>query len=79
MLYTVAIAVCLSATPMQNCGETTSVAWIVAPEHPESIVGCMRHGMLFAASTNLALEGSYAKIFCSSGLRADESTAEIVQ
>jgi hypothetical protein len=75
MLYTVAIAVCLSATPMQNCGETTSVAWIVAPEHPESIVGCMRHGMLYAAESHLVSDGSYAKIFCSQGTRVGNSTA----
>ncbi len=76
MLYTVAIAVCLSATPMQNCGETTSVAWIVAPEHPGSIVGCMRHGMLYAAESHLVSNGSYAKIFCSSGI-AIGKTAEL--
>ena len=67
MLYTVAIAVCLTATPMQNCGETTSVAWIVAPEHPQSMVGCLRHGMLYAAESHLVSDGSYAKIFCSPG------------
>jgi hypothetical protein len=76
MLYTVAIAVCLSATPMQNCSEATSVAWIVAPEHPGSMVGCIRHGMLYAAESNLVSDGSYAKIFCSSGM-AGGRTAEL--
>lgn len=67
MLYTVAIAICLAATPMQKCSEGTSVAWIVAPEHPASIVGCVRHGMLYATESHLVSEGSYAKIFCKSG------------
>ncbi len=75
MLYTVAIAVCLSATPMQNCGEATSVAWIVAPEQPSSIVGCIRHGMLYATESHLVSGGSYAKIFCSPGARSGGSTA----
>ena len=75
MLYTVAIAVCLSATPIQNCGEVNSVAWVVAPEHPTSMAGCMRHGMLYAAESRLVTEGSYAKVFCSSGTTAGRSTA----
>ena len=66
MLYTVAIAVCLSATPMPNCSEATSVAWIVAPERPASMIGCMRHGLLYAAESHLITEGSYGKVFCSS-------------
>jgi hypothetical protein len=75
MLYTVAIAVCLSATPIQSCGEVNSVAWVVAPEHPNSMVGCMRHGMLYAAESRLVTEGSYAKVFCSSGTPASKSAA----
>ena len=31
------------------------------------MVGCMRHGMLYAAESHLVSDGSYAKIFCSSG------------
>ena len=65
MLYTVAIAICLSATPVTECRELTAVSWIVAPEQPSSIPGCMRHGMLYAASSNLVTAGSYAKVFCS--------------
>jgi hypothetical protein len=76
MIYTVAIAICLSATPVSECRDATAVSWILAPEQPDSIGGCMRHGMLYAASTNLVLEGSYAKIFCSSG-RAAEKSAEL--
>ena len=75
MLYTVAIAVCLSATPVPECSEINSVAWIVAPEHPASIAGCMRHGMLYAAESHLITEGSYAKVFCSTGTTAGKSTA----
>jgi hypothetical protein len=77
MLYTVAIAVCLSATPIPECHKLTAVSWIVAPEQPSSLTGCMRHGMLYAASSNLVTAGSYAKIFCSSGKTAGGSTAEL--
>ena len=79
MLYTVAIAVCLSATPIQKCGEINSVAWVVAPDHPTSIAGCMRHGMLYAAESHLVTAGSYAKVFCSSGTTAGKSTAMLEQ
>ena len=41
------------------------MAWIVAPEHPDSLGGCMRHGMLYASSSGLVTAGSYPKIFCS--------------
>lgn len=75
MLYTVAIAVCLSATPIPKCSEGTSVAWVVAPERPASLAGCMRHGVLYAAESHLVTVGSYAKVFCSSGTTAGKSTA----
>ena len=70
MLFTVAIAVCLSATPIERCGDQTAIAWIVAPEQPESPSGCMIHGMQYAASSNLVTEGSYAKVFCTAGAPA---------
>lgn len=69
MLYTVAIAVCLASTPMAACHEPTAVSWIIAPDHPASAGACMRHGMLYAASSQLVTEGSYAKVFCSVGDR----------
>ena len=75
MLFTVAIAVCLSGMPITECQQPTAVSWIVAPEHPTSIAGCMRHGMLYAAESHLVTEGSYAKVFCSPGERAGRSTA----
>jgi len=77
MIYTVAIAICLSATPVSECRDATAVSWILAPEQPDSIGACMRHGMLYAASTNLVLEGSYAKIFCSNGRTAGKSAAKL--
>lgn len=69
-MYSVMIAVCLLATPAQKCVRETAVAWIVAPEHPDSVGGCMRHGMLYAASSGLVAAGSYPKIFCSAGQTA---------
>jgi hypothetical protein len=47
-----------------ECREQTAVDWIVAPEEPASPGACMMHGMLYAASSNLVREGSYAKVFC---------------
>ena len=77
MFYTVAIAVCLLTTPIPECQKATAVSWIVAPEHPPSLGGCMRHGMLYAATSNLVKEDSYAKVFCSTGTTAGRSTAEL--
>ena len=77
MLFTVAIAICLSATPIPECQEPTAVSWVIAPEHPTSIVGCMRHGMLYAAESHLVTEGSYAKVFCTNGMTAGKSTAAL--
>jgi hypothetical protein len=77
MLYTVAIAVCLSATPITECHEPTAVAWLVAPERPDSPTGCMTHGMLYAASSNLVSPGSYAKIFCSPGAPVRKAAAQV--
>ena len=75
MLYTVAIAVCLAATPAQQCHEPTAVAWIVSPEHPSSASGCMMHGMLYAASSRLVTEGSYASVFCTADAAAPPKAA----
>ena len=66
-MYSVAIAVCLLATPAKECVERTAIAWVVAPEHPDTAGGCMRHGMLYAARSNIVVKGGYAKIFCSTG------------
>lgn len=65
MLYTVAIAVCLSAVSASDCREPTAVSWIIAPEAQGSATGCMVHGMQYAAMSHLVTAGSYAKIFCS--------------
>jgi hypothetical protein len=67
MLYTVLIAVCLTATPARECHQPTSVAWIVAPDHPTSVSGCMVHGMHYVAESRLVTVGSYAKVFCRLG------------
>jgi hypothetical protein len=69
-MYSVVIAVCLLATPARECVERTAVAWIIAPDHPDTVGACMRHGMLFAARSNLVVSGSYVKVFCSTGQTA---------
>ncbi|MGH6924245.1 MAG: hypothetical protein ACRED5_10955 [Propylenella sp.] len=77
MLYTVAIAICLMTTPVPACQKATALSWIVAPERPASLGGCMRHGMFYAATSNLVKEDSYAKVFCSTGTTAGKSTAQL--
>jgi hypothetical protein len=77
MFYTVAIAVCLLTTPVHQCQQATAVSWIVAPEHPPSMGGCMRHGMLYAAESHLVTQGSYAKVFCSTRTTAGKSAAQL--
>lgn len=67
MIYTVFIAICLSAVPVQQCSEATATAWVIAPEHPRALDGCLRHGMLYTADSHLAAPGSYAKVFCRAG------------
>ena len=64
MLYAVFVAVCLSSMPARECRQLTAVDWIAAPEAQRSLTGCMRHGLLYAASSHLVTEGSYAKVFC---------------
>ena len=76
-MYTVAIAVCLLTTPIPECQKATALNWIVAPDHPSSMSGCMRHGMFYAASSHLVKEDSYAKVFCSTGATAGKSTAKL--
>lgn len=41
--------------------------FIVAPEHPHDLSGCMRHGMLYAAESHLVTAGMYPKVFCRAG------------
>ena len=74
-MYSVMIAICLLATPKPKCAQDTAVAWIAAPEHQNTIGGCMRHGMLYVASSGLVTEGSYSKIFCSAGRTASGTHA----
>jgi hypothetical protein len=67
MLYTVAIAICLSTTPASDCAEKTAVVWMQAPEDQPTAGACMMHGMFYAASSNLVTPGSYARVFCTPG------------
>ena len=77
MPYTVAIAVCLAMTPVTECRQATAIDWIVAPNHPDSASGCMIHGMQYAAESNLVDAGSYAKVFCTAGVRDGGTTARL--
>lgn len=64
MDFVAVILICLESTPMQECTQATSVALIVSTESQSSQMGCMRHGMLYAAASHLVTPGSYPKIFC---------------
>ena len=64
MLYAVFVAVCLSSMPARECRQRTALDWIAAPEAQRSLTGCMRHGLLYAATSHLVIEGSYTKVFC---------------
>jgi hypothetical protein len=76
-MYSVIIAVCLLATPASNCEQDTAAAWIIAPEHQATAGDCMRHGLLYAASSGVVIEGSYAKVFCSAGQRTAGAQAKL--
>jgi hypothetical protein len=70
MLYTVAIAICLSSVDVRECNQVNARAWVVAPEHAVSVGGCMIKGMQYAASAGVVMRGSYAKVFCRTGGQA---------
>jgi hypothetical protein len=54
--------------PQQDCNRLTSVAWIKAPDLPgrtaELPLACMRHGLMYAAESQLVTRGSYLKVMC---------------
>jgi hypothetical protein len=68
------ILVCATAMSAPDCQKTTAIDTFYAPPaESESLAGCFRQGMMFAAQSNLVHEGNYAKIVCSYGQRADEA------
>jgi hypothetical protein len=74
------ILICASDVAPQNCSETVSIIKLVAPadESGGGLVGCARHGMLYAASSHLVTAGTYPKIICAPPARVgrylDDST-----
>ena len=60
------VAICLAATPVQECQKETALDWIVAPERHESMSGCFQHGVHYAAQSRLVKPDTYPKIFCRS-------------
>lgn len=62
------LAICLAAVPVQDCNQRTSVAWIKAPDLPgragELPLACQRHGLMYAAESQLVTRGSYLKVMC---------------
>jgi hypothetical protein len=62
------LAICMLSVPHQDCNRETSVAWIKAPDLPgrsgELPIACLRHGMMFAAESQLVVQGSYLRVLC---------------
>jgi hypothetical protein len=69
MLYTVAIAICLSSVNVHECDQVSARNWVVAPEQASSLNGCMIKGMEYVATAGVVTRGSYAKVFCRPGSR----------
>lgn len=63
MLYTAYVAVCLAATPIQDCNRDTALNWMIAPgEH--QLTYCMIQGQQYAATSGVVHEGEIVKVFC---------------
>lgn len=61
MLYTAFIAICLAVGP---CDRHHAVDWIAAPEPQQGLGMCMKHGLAYAAESNLARPGEIVKVYC---------------
>ncbi len=58
------ILVCAIAVSAPDCQRESSIASFYAPEAQDSMVGCMRHGMLFASQSRIVTKGTYSKVVC---------------
>jgi hypothetical protein len=58
------ILVCSLTVSAPDCQKNTAIATFYGPEPQESLVGCLRHGTLYAATSHLVTEGTYSKIVC---------------
>jgi hypothetical protein len=63
-LMEVLILVCALGVSAPDCQKGSSIAQFYAPDPQESLSGCMRHGMLYAAQSRLVTPGTYSKIVC---------------
>jgi hypothetical protein len=75
------ILVCLIGVSAPDCQKDTSVHAFYAPEPQQSMSGCLRHGMLFAAQSRLVGMGTYSKVVCvppsrKARLRLDAAAAQ---
>ena len=60
----VLILVCALAVSAPDCQKETSIHSFYAPDAQADMSGCFRHGMLFAAESNLVGPANYAKVVC---------------
>jgi hypothetical protein len=60
------ILICAIEVPAKDCTEAVALIRMVAPasEDGTGFAGCLRVGMLYAASSHLVTAGTYPKIFC---------------
>ena len=75
MLYAVFIAVCLIGTPVDKCNRHTAADWVAAPEMQMGLGMCMKHGLEYAAETDLVTTGVYPKVFCTTGGSTPQNNA----
>lgn len=67
MLYSVAVAICLSTTPVKDCNRHSAVGWIsdIAEVHGLGI--CQMAGIQEAHSRHLLDAETYPKVYCTPG------------
>jgi len=60
------ILICEGVVSPKDCNESVALASLIAPvsEVGAGYVGCLRSGMLYAATSHLVAEGTYPKIVC---------------
>jgi hypothetical protein len=58
------VLVCALGVAAPDCQPETSIDNFHAPGSQADFAGCLREGMLYAATSGLVTEGTYPKIVC---------------
>jgi hypothetical protein len=61
------ILVCALTVAAPDCQKNTAIDIFYAPPAGDSISGCTRQGLLYAAESRLVGPGNYAKVVCQNG------------